>query len=335
MGLENGWYVAAASKELGARPLARRVLGQALVLFRGRGGTPVALEDRCPHRNVSLSLGRMRSGNLECAYHGWQFDESGACVKTPCAGSGESCTARPIPKFRCIERGGSIWVALSEDSPAEPPEWPHDAERGYQSFELVTQLRCPMVWVLNNFVDCGHTGFVHAGLFRGEPKKTIRAFIEERPTGVRIETFGETDPNSLLSRLLLPFGGSIRHVDEYLAPHTVKVDYWLGKHHVVTTSICTPEDDQHTRVYTRVAVRFGVASPVVLAALKRMTKKILEQDRVILEDQAAQLRRFGRASFSSMDADQPTVWVTRVHQQVEAGKWPRSDLRSAEVTYTL
>src|SRR5262245_19283114 len=78
--LANYWYFACQSRELGKRPLARTVLGVPLVIFRGEGGKPAALLDRCPHRNAPLSIGRViGGGRLECAYHGWQFDGAGAC----------------------------------------------------------------------------------------------------------------------------------------------------------------------------------------------------------------------------------------------------------------
>ena len=41
---------------------------------RDSAGRPSALVDRCPHRNLALSLGTVHpDGNLECAYHGWRF----------------------------------------------------------------------------------------------------------------------------------------------------------------------------------------------------------------------------------------------------------------------
>src|SRR5258706_15323621 len=66
------FYVACLAEELGASPLPRVIAGVPLVLFRS-GGRAAALIDRCPHRNVPLSLGRvLADGRLECAYHGWQ-----------------------------------------------------------------------------------------------------------------------------------------------------------------------------------------------------------------------------------------------------------------------
>ena len=54
------WYVACFSTELSKKPLARVVCGVPLVLFRTAGGEAAALLDRCPHRNVPLSIGRVQ-----------------------------------------------------------------------------------------------------------------------------------------------------------------------------------------------------------------------------------------------------------------------------------
>jgi phenylpropionate dioxygenase-like ring-hydroxylating dioxygenase large terminal subunit len=62
----DGWYVACRTSELSEKPLAVTVLGAPLALFRGAGGRPGAVLDRCPHRNFPLSQGRvLDTGALE------------------------------------------------------------------------------------------------------------------------------------------------------------------------------------------------------------------------------------------------------------------------------
>ena len=80
-GLHNQWFIACRSSQLRRRPLARTVLGRPLVLFRPGPGQAAALVDRCPHRNVPLSHGRVAGGRLACPYHGWEFDRQGICLK--------------------------------------------------------------------------------------------------------------------------------------------------------------------------------------------------------------------------------------------------------------
>jgi len=60
----NAWYVAAWASEVGREPLARRILGEDVVLFRRLDGAPAALEDQCCHRSLPLSLGKVEGDGL-------------------------------------------------------------------------------------------------------------------------------------------------------------------------------------------------------------------------------------------------------------------------------
>ena len=77
------WHVECTSAELKATPVQRTILGTPLVLFRGADGVPGALLDRCAHRNVPLSLGRVTGDRLQCGYHGWEYGTDGICRKVP------------------------------------------------------------------------------------------------------------------------------------------------------------------------------------------------------------------------------------------------------------
>lgn len=70
------WWTVARSEELNCtRPLGVTCAGHALALWREPNGIPRAVEDRCPHRRVPLSLGCVQdNGWLRCGYHGWTYD---------------------------------------------------------------------------------------------------------------------------------------------------------------------------------------------------------------------------------------------------------------------
>jgi phenylpropionate dioxygenase-like ring-hydroxylating dioxygenase large terminal subunit len=61
-GFENYWYPIICTRELKRKPKAVRLVGRDIVLFRDAGKL-FALDDRCPHRGVQLSLG-------QCSYPG-------------------------------------------------------------------------------------------------------------------------------------------------------------------------------------------------------------------------------------------------------------------------
>src|SRR3712207_4642499 len=81
--VRNAWYVAAWDHEV-TREMRRRILlDEPVLLFRTTEGVPVALEDRCCHRQAPLSMGRLVGDVVHCPYHGLQFDPRGQCVKVP------------------------------------------------------------------------------------------------------------------------------------------------------------------------------------------------------------------------------------------------------------
>ena len=58
--------------------------GRGIALFRGsEDGMVRAIEDRCAHRQVKLSLGEVHGCELTCPYHGWTYGGDGRLVTIP------------------------------------------------------------------------------------------------------------------------------------------------------------------------------------------------------------------------------------------------------------
>ena len=81
--LTNKWYLVCPSDELKNEIKQYKILGEEIILFRNPDKTITALEDRCCHRNVNLSLGYLDKERIVCGYHGWQYDKTGSCVQIP------------------------------------------------------------------------------------------------------------------------------------------------------------------------------------------------------------------------------------------------------------
>lgn len=60
----------------------RTVVDHPLLIVRDGDGI-AALQDRCPHRLVPLSMGRLSEGRIQCIYHGLTFDFAGNCIANP------------------------------------------------------------------------------------------------------------------------------------------------------------------------------------------------------------------------------------------------------------
>jgi phenylpropionate dioxygenase-like ring-hydroxylating dioxygenase large terminal subunit len=131
LGFENYWYPIILDTELRHKPKAVRLLGRDLVLFRD-GSKLFALEDRCPHRGVKLSLGHCNypgSGTVSCPYHGWTFDgASGRLVAALMEGPDAPIVGKvEVPTFPVQAHAGLIWLWLGSMAPSnladDVPEW--------------------------------------------------------------------------------------------------------------------------------------------------------------------------------------------------------------------
>jgi nitrite reductase/ring-hydroxylating ferredoxin subunit len=121
------WPVSLVERVTREKPLGMTLGSLPIVLFRDHRGIVRALEDRCAHRRVPLSLGRVTpEGRLQCGYHGWTYDgETGTCTAIPHLGEDT-----PIPKlyrvlrYRAVEHNGFVyvWTGDPERAPALPPE---------------------------------------------------------------------------------------------------------------------------------------------------------------------------------------------------------------------
>ncbi len=315
------FYVACRSQELKLEPLPRVIAGVPLVLFRSQGRA-AALLDRCPHRNVPLSLGRvLPNGHLQCSYHGWQFDCAGVCQSIPGLAPGAETRERRAEACEVREQGGFVWVCpepgvTPEAPPFELPELGDDDARIVRVVEAQGTLHA----TLENALDVPHTAFLHQGLFRGGDKHQIRAVVRRSPDRVETEYLGEPRPSGLAGRILSPQSGTIEHWDRFILPSVAQVEYRLGaKTHFLVTALCTPVTDFHTRLYGVAHFKTPFPRHLVKAILEPIALKIFGQDAVILKAQSENVQRFGGERFQSTELDfmGPQIW--RLLKQAESG----------------
>jgi len=214
-----------------------------------------------------------------------------------------------------------------------PPRY--DRWEDYRWFELRNVIDAPLDLILENGLDCSHTGFAHEGLFRSAPTQNATAVIEATPTGVRVTTTEGGTKGGRDVRRTLGRGREIQHVDEVILPHTLWVDYHLGSRiHVVTILVCTPVTAERTLMFTRMGVRAGRLTAVVGRYVEWLTRKVVRQDLEVLERQAACIHAFGGREFRHVVADQPTVWMQRALRRL-GGDVAGAGERSRRIVYRL
>ncbi len=327
--LPHSWFILCTSRELGQRPLARTLQGVPLVLFRDAQGKAAALVDRCPHRNVPLSLGRVVNGQLQCGYHGWRFDAAGQCRAIP------GLVGEPEARSRCAashatrEQEGFVWVYSTPgvEPTSEPYRFPLLEERGYSTVRRTLRAKGSLHALLENTLDVPHTSFLHGGLFRTEKKRNeIDVVVRRGADRVEAEFIGEPRPEGLVGRLLAPGGGVLQHFDRFLLPSIAQVEYRLGQDsHLIVTSAMTPTDDWDTAVYAVVTFRLPLPHWIIKPFIMPVALHIFQQDARILESQTETIRRFGTETFASSEVDVLGPSILRLMRQVEREKTPLAD----------
>ena len=162
MFLRNYWYVAATDTEVERKPLGRIILGEPIVFYRLEDGTPVALEDRCAHRHLPLSMGKLVGDTLQCHYHGLRYDKTGTCVRVP----GQDMIPRSarVRSYPVVERYHWLWIWMGDPALADPAKitdyhWLDDPNWGAKGQYL--HVKCNWQLVVDNLLDLTHLAFVH------------------------------------------------------------------------------------------------------------------------------------------------------------------------------
>ena len=162
--LRNAWYIAGYSEELDKTPLlGRTILSQPVLVYRGEDRVAAGIGNRCPHRFVPLSMGKVVGEQVRCGYHGLGFDRTGKCVHNPHGPTGSLA----VPSYPLIERHGLLWIWMGDADLADPSlipdfnnldETTSHIRRGYlygnANYELMT----------DNILDLSHIEFLHTAL---------------------------------------------------------------------------------------------------------------------------------------------------------------------------
>ena len=161
--LRRFWHPVALASEVTDIPLALRVLGEDLVLFRSLDGGYGLLHRRCAHRGASLEYGKCEQRGLRCCYHGWLYAVDGELLEIP----GEPPES-PLP--RKVRQGaypvevvaGIVFAYLGPA--AHRPAFPvYDTfgVPGTKRVPYVFDYPCNWLQIVENAMDPVHAAFLH------------------------------------------------------------------------------------------------------------------------------------------------------------------------------
>ena len=164
--LRRYWHPIAGVSEFDGRATKPvRVLGEDLVLYKDLSGTFGLVDRHCPHRRADLSHGMVEACGLRCNYHGWRYDQTGACVEQP-----YEDTAHPELRMRenirlkaypVETKGGLVWAYLGPQPAPLLPDWePFSWPNGFAQI-VISEVPCNWFQAQENSIDPVHFEWMH------------------------------------------------------------------------------------------------------------------------------------------------------------------------------
>jgi phenylpropionate dioxygenase-like ring-hydroxylating dioxygenase large terminal subunit len=271
-GFANLWTIVGLGRDVAPGTLVPlRVAGERIVLFRDHEGRIAALIDRCPHRGVALSLGKLHDGIVECPFHGWRFNGQGRACHIPWNPDAKTATlgATPLP---AREIGGFLWLYTGFNPQDEPQ--PMEALLRDDVVLCGQSVSWQVHWTraMENMLDSPHLPFVHKstiGRFLA-PYLDQRMDLDWRPRSYGAEIIAQVGPDRPPSRL------------DYRFPNAMELFIDPPGRVMHLIAICLPEDENTTRlsIYTvRNFARWRLFDPF----FRWTNGKIAREDKAVLE----------------------------------------------------
>lgn len=316
----NYWYVVARSTEVKTQPLSVVLWNQPIVIYRDSIGKIHALEDRCPHRQVKLSHGKVTGDELECAYHGWRFNEAGECAAVPYLAANQKLPSCQIRRYPVQELDGFIWLFPGDSTDLETqnfsslkplgvPEWDH---LNYIATVSVIKCNAHYSYLIENLMDMYH-GHLHQDwqAWTDAVLEDINEEVNRVDAHYQAQSYYKIDKIWSISQLFFP---ALRRLHpepldvSYIYPHWVST---LGKDFKIYCLLC-PENETATRAYLihftslnafwrlhklPVAFRRFVKNSLFGSAQKLLDGLVVEDVQMMEEEQQAYLNNPERRGY--------------------------------------
>ncbi len=326
---KNCWYTAIWSEELADKPVARTILGEEVVLFRGQNGKAAALEDRCCHRAAPLSLGAVAGDNLRCGYHGLIFDTEGRCVLIP--GQDSIPASARVRSYPIVERWNVVWIWMGDPALADAgrivelpwldsPEWA--ATPSYLHLKVNAQL------LVDNLLDYTHVSYLHANTIAGDPREATTPTKTERLNdGVRVGRWMiDFKPPPLFAKA----GGFTGNVDRWQhatwkPPSVVYMDVGAARTgtgapegdrsqgiSIWSTHLVTPETDASCHYHFGFARNFQIDDAAMSKMLFEGARNTFLEDKDMLEAQQKKISAGDLDNMIHINADAAQLQARRM-----------------------
>jgi vanillate O-demethylase monooxygenase subunit len=337
--LRNAWYIGAWADELGDKPVARRICGDPVVLFRNGSGKAVALADRCCHRAAPLHLGSLVEAGIQCGYHGLVFDATGRCVTIP----GQKLIPQnaQVRSYPTVEKDQLVWLWMGDAALADPAkivDFPyHNDPAHWPNKHAVYPIKGNYMLMVDNLMDLTHLGYLHVRTVGGNPDAHVEADMKTTRTLTGLK-FTRWMRNSLPPPSYVKAAGFQGRVDrcqefEFVAPNTVL--QWTGATDAGTATDnphrdfrfqfrlfhgLTPETETSCFYFWSAANGYRQNDPEATEQLYREIAPTFLEDKEMVEAQQSRLDELGEQSLVDIASDANRMHMRRMVERLIVGE---------------
>ncbi len=328
--IPNQWYVVLESKQVKERPVGVTRMGEKLVFWRDERGKVACMRDRCVHRGVELSKGRVIQGHqtcpdvdlpharLQCPFHGFEYDPQGQVTRIPAQGKHAAVDERfRVTAYPTHEDHGFIWIWWGQSPPEEmaPPRFFDDIDADFYYATIYDPWETHYSRVIENQLDVVHLPFVHHNTIGRGCKTLVNGpgveWADEDLFYVYVynqEDDGESLPQS-------PGDVPVPDPDRDYRLEFLFPNLWENRidEKVRVVAAFVPVDEEHTLLYLRFYQKFlpvPLLGPLVARLAMPFNKRVAHQDRRVVQTQQPPRSRL-RGDEQLIRGDRPLIEYRR------------------------
>jgi len=298
---------------------------RSIALYRGEDGSLSALENRCAHRQLKLSLGEVHGCNLTCSYHGWCYNPEGRVVDIPHDLFGREMPRFQVGSFPVKSRYGLIWIFPGDPALAEERQIPQipelEGKNRWGCVPIDFTWRAHHSMIIDNVSDFTHA-YLHRKYRPFSDAKLTRCEAEGDRVFVSYNTKVGTGPISGLfvdrKRINTNYMELCYEYPYQWSNTDGKIKHWC---------FVLPIDERSSRVFflfyfeglkiplTPLHIPRWLMTPVLRAANRMLIRPLLEQDGRAVEGEQQGYEMYFDAPLAELN---PAV---NLFQQLTIRKW--------------
>jgi len=316
------WYVVMDSTQVRDKPVGVVRMGEKLVFWRDSSGKVNCLRDKCAHRGVQLSKGKVIGDHIQCPFHGLEYDSSGRVTVIPADGKNTPVPDRfQVLSYPTYEEHSFIWIWWGENPPEnlQPPRFFTDIDDSLSYSRTYDHWNAHYSRVIENQLDAAHLPFVHYNTIgRGHHTIVDGPFLQWLD-GDMFYVFVHNrvdDGTPPLKPEQMPTPDPVKDFKlEFIFPNLWQ-NYIGEKVRIMVAFV--PVDQENTILYLRFYQKF-MRVPVLRELITRLSTPlnliITHQDRrvVVTQQPKASALKIGEQLFQ---ADRPIVEYRRRRQEL-------------------